>query len=354
MGASESDSGYADPWKSEHFRTIVEQNADGILIVDRDGTIAYANQAAQRILHRSHDEIVGAKWGIAADPESTSELDILRRDGTRAVVEMRAVALQEDGLSYLASLRDVSEHKRLVRELNETARKLQNTVEHLRIVTYIAGHDLREPLRSIRVYLDLLAERHHDALDDEAREFIGRAADGATRLRHLIDDLSLYTRVETETLELHETDCVELIDDVLDDLKDAVLDSGAVVTVDILPKVKADRRQLKHVFLNLLENAVKFRSERPLLIVVSGEEVDGSVVFSVSDNGIGIEPEFQRNVFQAFERLHGRADYPGTGIGLALCEKIVSRHGGRIWVESQPGRGSTFFFSLPSDPTVVW
>ncbi|HZW34034.1 MAG TPA: ATP-binding protein, partial [Isosphaeraceae bacterium] len=179
-------------------------------------------------------------------------------------------------------------------------------------------------------------------------EFIAFAVDGATRMQALINDLLAYSRVGTRGKEFTLTDCTAVLERVLGDMGPTISEAGAIVTYDPLPTVMADGSQLGQVFQNLIGNAIKYRREEPPRIHVAARRVADEWIFSVADNGIGIEPQYFERIFVLFQRLHGKGEYPGTGIGLAICKKIVERHGGRIWVESEPGKGSTFFFTLPA------
>jgi light-regulated signal transduction histidine kinase (bacteriophytochrome) len=214
-------------------------------------------------------------------------------------------------------------------------------------LAYVASHDLQEPLRMVASYMQLLEQKYQGRLDADAHEFIGFAVDGAKRMQALINDLLTYSRVGSETIPLEPTDCNKVLDVAMESLRLAIADSGASIQRGDLPVVMGDAAQLTPLFQNLLANAIKFRSEQPLRIGVSAEPDGAFCRFSVQDNGIGIEPEYFDRIFVMFQRLHSRSAYAGTGIGLAICKKIVERHGGRIWVESEPGRGAIFKFTLP-------
>jgi light-regulated signal transduction histidine kinase (bacteriophytochrome) len=310
------------------------------------------------------------------------ELTHTRRDGSRIVVTSRW-AVQQSGegkhLGVLEINRDVTARKaaeeelrkyhehleELVRqrtgELQATNRQLQKeVVEHkqtgeelarsnkdLEQFAYVASHDLQEPLRIVSGYLQLLERRYRDKLDKDADEFIDFAVDGARRMQSLIIDLLAYSRVGTKGRTSAPTDAGAALHRALANLKTAITEADAVVSSGQLPTVTADPVQLAQVFQNLVGNAIKFcRTDRRPEIQVSAEPYDGRWRFSVKDNGIGIEPQYVERVFVIFQRLHTRDKYPGTGIGLAICKKIVERHGGRIWVESTPGEGSTFYFTI--------
>jgi light-regulated signal transduction histidine kinase (bacteriophytochrome) len=230
--------------------------------------------------------------------------------------------------------------------LRRTAEELARSNRDLEQFAYVSSHDLREPLRTVTGFVQILEDRYRDQLDARAHEYIGFAVDGARRMQQLIDNLLAYARVGS-ALSIQPGNARDALDRALDALKGMVGESGAVITTDPMPVVPADATLLCQVFQNLVENAIKFRSADPLRIHVGARRERGGWLFRVTDNGIGMEREHGERIFVIFKRLHSREKYPGTGIGLALCKKIVERHGGRIWVESEPGRGSTFYFTLP-------
>ena len=235
-------------------------------------------------------------------------------------------------------------------ELEKKARELARSNEELQQFAYVASHDLQEPLRMISSYTQLIARRYGDRLDGDAREFMGFIVDGAARMKQLIEDLLAYSRVGTRGRELQPTESAAALSKALVNLRAAQEASGASVTHGELPVILADGQQVTQLFQNLIGNAMKFRAEEPPKIHVACEERPDLWVFTVRDNGIGLDPQYSDRIFMMFQRLHTKAEYPGTGIGLAICKKIVDRHGGRIWVESQPGKGCTFGFTIPRQP----
>jgi len=260
------------------------------------------------------------------------------------LVEERAAKLKRTNGDLEA---EIVERKRAAEQLKRTMADLQHSNKELEEFAYVASHDLQEPLRMVSSYTQLLARRYQDQLDQDAHEFIGYAVDGAERMRRLINDLLTYSRVGTRGKPFGKTDCQQALQDTLANLQTAIDETDATVTHDQLPTVLADASQLIQVFQNLVSNAIKFRGQAPPAIHIGAQRQDGEWVFSVRDNGIGIEPQYYERIFVIFQRLHPGDEYPGTGIGLAISKRIVERHGGRIWVESELGEGATFYFAIP-------
>jgi PAS domain S-box-containing protein len=250
-------------------------------------------------------------------------------------------------IGVLGIYEDITERKEMEAQLQQTLEDLRRSNTELEQFAYVASHDLQEPLRVVTSYLQLLVRRYRDRLDGDAVEFIDYAVDGAARMKRLIEDLLAYSRVGTRGGEFAPTDCAEVLGHVLNSLQLMIEEAGALVTHDPLPTVMADASQLEQLFQNLIGNAVKFRRPAPPRVHVSAERRANEWLFAVRDNGIGIEPQHRERIFAVFQRLHAREHYTGTGIGLAICKRVVERHGGNIWVESQPGQGATFFFTLP-------
>jgi len=230
--------------------------------------------------------------------------------------------------------------------LEQKTRELTRSNEELQQFAYVASHDLQEPLRMISSYTQLLGRRYGDRLDGDAQEFMAFIVDGAARMKQLIEDLLAYSRVGTRGKEFQEVDSGASLARALANLRTAQESSGAVITHDAMPRVIADGAQLAQVFQNLIGNAIKFRGEATPKIHVGAQVTDSVWVFTVKDNGIGLDTQYADRIFMMFQRLHNKAEYPGTGIGLAIVKKIVERHGGRIWVESEPGKGATFGFTI--------
>jgi light-regulated signal transduction histidine kinase (bacteriophytochrome) len=272
--------------------------------------------------------------------------DSLRRarDDLEIQVRQRTEELREANANLSVEL---DERRRAEQMLAHYTQELEQSNAELEQFAYVASHDLQEPLRMVASFTQLLGKRYRGKLDQDADEFIGYAVDGANRMQHLINDLLAYSRVGTRGKTLVPTDCNMVFKQARDNLAKAVEETSTVIYQDPLPVVLGDEVQLLQVFQNLIANAIKFRGIDPPRIQVTADRQGPEWVFAIRDNGIGIAPEHQERIFSVFQRLHHRAEYPGTGIGLAICKKIVERHGGRIWVKSQPGKGSTFYFSIP-------
>ncbi len=348
------------------FRAIVESAPSGMIMVDHDGRIVLVNREIERLFGYAREELLGQpvellvprrmrerhpsfRTGFWTNPQvramgSGRDLFGIHKNGGEIPVEIGLIPIEMDeGPVVLASIVDITVRKRAEEELRRSNDELER-------FAYVASHDLQEPLRMVASFVQLLGQRYKGKLDADADEFIGYAVDGAHRMQQLIQDLLTYSRVGTRGGALVPTDTGEALDRALANLRLALDESGSLVTRDPLPVVRGDPGQLEHLFLNLVGNAIKFRSSEPSRIHVSATDAgpEGWRI-SVKDNGIGIEADYYERIFVIFQRLHGREQYGGTGIGLAIAKKIVERHGGRIWVDSEPGRGATFSFTLPAD-----
>jgi signal transduction histidine kinase len=273
---------------------------------------------------------------------SEEEVDLLATLGGQAAVAIHNAQLYEETTLAKGKLEEVN--TRLQKQALELARS--NT--ELEQFAYVASHDLQEPLRMVASYTQLLAKRYTGRLDGDADEFIKYAVDGVTRMQTQIQDLLSYSRVGKKERDFASTDCAAVLDRALANLLVAVAESGARVTSDPLPSVVGDGNQLMQLFQNLIGNAIKFRNHERPLVHVSAKRGGKEWIFSIRDNGIGFEPQFAERIFIIFQRLHAKGEHPGTGIGLAVCKKIVERHNGRIWAEAEPGKGATFYFTLPA------
>ncbi len=361
----------------QRHRLIVENVQDyAIFMLDPKGNVVSWNVGAERIIGYKAEEIIGRNFSMLYLPEAIergkpqSELDAavrngrgedegwrVRKDGSRFWASTVATALCDEagnlkGFSKIT--RDLTERKQAEEVLHEINKRLQEQADELAAINkdleqfaYIASHDLQEPLRAVSGFVTLLHQRYAGRLDEKADSYIGSAVEGASRMQALINGLLEYSRVGSRGNVPAPASANDALKEALASLQTLIQESGAVVTSDPLPRVQADATQLAHVFQNLIANAIKFRSEKTPEIHVGSRRQDGSWLFWVRDNGIGIDPKYNERIFMIFQRLHTRSKYPGTGIGLAICKRIVERHGGSIWVESQPDRGSTFYFTLP-------
>jgi len=350
---------------AEHrLRLIMESSPLGILVSDEHGRCRFANAAWQRITGLNLEQALGAGWPAAVHPADRGR--IIQEHGaagTPRVIEYRClrpgdqvVWVREhiapmhregawDGL--VGTAEDITERRLLDQTLVARTEALARSNEELERFAYVASHDLQEPLRMVTSYGQLLMRRHQAQLSHEAQEFLGFVIDGGQRAQALIGDLLSLARIDSQARPLQPVALTAVLEDTLKQLQVRIREAGASVTHDELPTVAADARQLGQVFLNLVGNALKFHGTAAPRIHVGAAREAGGWRISVADNGIGIEPRFFERIFMMFQRLHLRSDYEGTGIGLAICKKVVERHGGRIGVQSEPGRGSTFFFTLP-------
>jgi PAS domain S-box-containing protein len=349
------------------YRTLVENLPQRVFLKDTDCVYVSCNQSYANDLGISPDEIAGRTDYDFHPPEladkyTADDRRIIQSARTgrieeRYIAEGREVIVQTvktpvkdqagNVTGVLGIFWDITQQKRAEEELKRTAEELARSNRELEQFAYVASHDLQEPLRIVGSFTELLAKRYQGKLDDEAREFISFIVDGTTRMQALIRDLLAYSRVGTHGKPFKRADCEAVFERAVSSLQILIGENGAVVTHDRLPTVMADELQLGQLFQNLIANAVKYHREEPPRVHVSAGRNGNECLFAVRDNGIGIDPEHLQRIFLIFQRLHSDAECPGTGIGLAICKKIVERHGGRIWVESQPGKGSTFFFTIP-------
>jgi signal transduction histidine kinase len=317
--------------------------------------------AEERAPHLTND-VPGDPW--IEDPAWARREGMVAFAGYPMIVEERLVGvlalfagheLAPEVLQYLESAALAAaqcvERKRAQATLQERLDQLARSNEELERFAYVASHDLQEPLRMVVSYMQLLKERYHGQLDERADRYIDYAVDGGKRMQQLINDLLTYSRAGRGERPFEPVDLNRLADDVLRGLRVAIDEAGARVTRGELPTVVADASQLGQLLQNLFGNAIKYRSpEREPVVALEAERVDDEWRFALRDNGIGIDARFLERVFIIFQRLHRKEEYAGTGVGLAICRRVVERHGGRIWVESEPGRGSSFFFTLPAAP----
>jgi len=352
------------------YRGLLEAAPDAMVVVNHGGEIVLLNVQAEKQFGYSRDELVGQKVkniipegfaerlvadalrsaedALAQQIGTGIELTARRKNGSDFPIELMLSPLESaEGILVTAAIRDITTRKKAEANLLDKVEELNRSNEELGQFAYIASHDLQEPLRMVASYTQLLSRRYKGKLDADADEFIAFAVDGASRMQRLIQDLLTYSRVGTKGQDLLNVSSEEALQQALINLRSAIEDSGALVTHDSLPSVLADEMQLIQLFQNLVGNAIKYQSPGiPKVHISAVRNGSKKWTFSVKDNGLGIEPQYFEKIFGMFQRLHKREEFAGTGIGLAICKKIVERHGGNISVESEPGHGSTFRFAL--------
>ncbi|AKB47299.1 sensory transduction histidine kinase [Methanosarcina sp. Kolksee] len=357
---------------SIYNRSLIEVSLDPMVTIGPDGRITDVNKATELATGYSRNELIGTDFSdYFTDPEKAREgyqhffreglvldyeLEIQHKNGrVTPVLYNASIYKDENGavIGAFAAARDITERKKAEELLKLKLEELARSNAELEQFAYVSSHDLQEPLRMIASYLQLLQRKYQGKLDEKADKYIYFAVDGASRMQNLINDLLEFSRVTTKTREFEPTDCKSVLDKVLFNLEVSIKENEASISSGSLPVVMADPVQFIQLFQNLISNAIKFRSENAPKIEISAEKKAGQWLFLVKDNGIGINPKYSERIFEVFKRLNKREEYPGTGIGLSICKKIIERHGGQIWVESEPGKGSTFYFTLPVIPIKV-
>ena len=344
-------------WERNVVHDIVPGGISDILERDRRGILFRTPAEEEEAGHQPARELGG-------DFQTRIAVPLIARGtfvGTLNIRSLRPYAYDENhvaqaeriGAQIAGTIANAFAYEKLEaaqQALESAVTELQRSNQELQQFAYVASHDLQEPLRKIASFCNLLESRYGEQLDERAGTYLHYIVDGALRMQALVNDLLLYSRVTTRGEEFAPAEMDDVLQEALANLELAIAESAARVTHDPLPRVNGDARQLVRLLQNLIGNAVKYRGDAPPRIHVGAAEENGDWIFSVRDNGIGIAPEYAERIFVIFQRLHTREEYGGTGIGLAVCKKIVERHGGRIWVESQAGSGATFRFSLPHAP----
>ena len=349
------------------YRQIVELAEEGIWVIDSNARTTYVNQAMARMLGYEELEMFGRSlFDFMEAGEKQKALDNVERrkqgigekhefkfktkDGKDIWTYMSTnPVMDEKGnlLSCCALVYNITDRKKSDQQMLQLTEDLKRSNQELEQFAYVASHDLQEPLRAVTSYTQLLAQRYQGNLDAKADKYINHIVDGATRMQQLINDLLAYSRLGTQGKKFELADCNAAVQQSLRNLQIAIAEKKAVIACDEMPTVMADESQLVQLFQNLIANSIKFCRQDIPLIDIAARRRENEWLFYVRDNGIGIDPEYADRIFIIFGRLHGRREYPGTGIGLAMCKRIVERHGGRIWVESQEGKGATFCFTIP-------
>ena len=350
---------------NELFQTLFYSSPVGIYIAQDERFRIVGHQFAQ-ITDYNEDELIGTPSldiVLPEDREAVAENAAKMLTGERSsgyefrivtkravvkwVVETVAPVYYQGRQATLGNVMDITEQKRDKERLTQMVSEMKRSNTELEQFAYVVSHDLQEPLRMVSSYTQLLAKRYRGQLDTDADDFISYAVDGAERMRTLLNDMLDYSRVGTRGKPFKLIWCEDVLEKAITNLKVAIEDSGTLVSHDYLPMLVVDEGQLVQLLQNLIGNAIKFCNQETPTVHVSAEKKDEVWVFSVRDNGIGIDPQHAQRIFEMFKRLHIREEYPGTGMGLAICKKIVERHGGHIWVQSQAGEGSTFYFTIP-------
>ena len=354
----------------QRLSAIVESSDDAIISKDMNGIIRSWNRGAERIFGYTPEEIIGQHISTLAVPERVDEIpDILARlaqgervdhyqtkrktkDGRVLTISLTVSPIRDAGGTIVGAskvARDITEREVHQRALEQANNVLLQANADLQQFAYSASHDLQEPLRMVSTFSELLKREFGAKLGPTGDEYIGYTLQGALRMEQLLRDLRAYTVASTsESVPAEDVDAGAMFNKALENLSAAINGSGASVTTTHLPHVRLHEFQLEQLFQNLIGNAIRYRSEASPRIQVAAHRQGPDWIFSVQDNGIGIDPQYKEQIFGLFKRLHSVAAYPGTGMGLAICKRIVERAGGRIWVESEPDRGSTFFFTLPA------
>ena len=346
------------------LRAIKDNTVDGLIVIDSVGSILSFNKACESIFGYTSDDVKGrnirmlmpdpyqgehdgylrryAETGTAKIIGIGREVEGMRKNGETVPLELSVAKVElNDEVFYSGILRDISERRQAEAQIAATNAELERFV-------YIASHDLKEPLRTIEAFSDIIVEDYADELPAQAKEYLGYISDASARLKNLISDILNYSRMDAEDVPYETFSAREQVDIAIEGLKEAVRETGTEIHITDLPQIKAHPIRFSSLIHNLVINAIKYRDKvRPPVVKISSYIEDGEHVFCVEDNGIGISEEYHKQIFDMFRRLHGRQEYSGNGIGLAICKKIVSGWNGKIWIASQEGEGSRFYFSVP-------
>lgn len=353
------------------YRTLFESASDTIIILNYQ-TILDCNPSSLKMFSCSRDQLIGhSPWEFIPQYQACEFI-------SEEIIEKKAKQLQAgeslffecslnhtdqsifnaeltinkfvlQGAEYFqAIIRNITERKQAQDKMKILTEELERSNRDLGHFAYVASHDLQEPLRMVTSFLQLLQRRYAGKLDKEADEFIEFAVGGASHMQQLINDLLKYSRIGTHRKNMESTDCNEVVRQAMGNVSRMILENNAIISIDHLPTIIADHIQIVQLFQNLISNAIKYHSKKRPEILIRAIDQGDNWLFSVKDNGIGIPKDHIDKVFIIFQRLHTKAQYPGTGIGLSICKRIVERHGGQIWVNSQSGQGSTFYFTFPN------
>jgi signal transduction histidine kinase len=346
----------------QKFRALLEAAPDAMVITGPDGCIDLINSRTESLFQWKRDQLIGQPvTRLVPGWNTAGQLSGVRADGSSFPVDISSSSFDTaEGAIAIDAIRDITDRKRAEEEIRQLNSRLEQKViertaaltrsnEELRQFAYVVSHDLKEPLRTVSTFSQLLEERLGDNLDSQSKEFVSYILSGVKRMSDLIDDLLAYASLDAGEARIKPVDLNRVLQEASFNLLATIQEAGAVIDSDPLPEVLGDHVQLVQVLQNLIGNSIKYRSADPPRIHVSAESRDGELVIAVRDNGIGIDPAYSDGVFKLFKRLHARQDYSGNGVGLAICRKIVQRHGGHIWVESKLGQGAAFYFTIASE-----
>ena len=346
----------------EHATTILESISDAFMALDREWRFTYVNEEAERTIGMTRDELIGkVHWDVFPEARGTQlETEYFRAMNDRIVIrfenfytpwqrwfEIRVYPAKDEGISVF--YQDITRRKEIEEATRKAGEALRIANADLEQFAYSASHDLREPLRMVLIYCELLKHTYSGKLDSRADEMIGYCVEGARRMDILIDDLLAYMHASSEATAPETVALQSSLSEALGSLGAAIAETGATITCEAMPVLKVAPLHARQLFQNLIGNALKYRGVASPVVHVGARKNDAEWVFSVQDNGIGVAPEYRTKVFELGARLHTFAEYPGTGIGLAICKKLVERYRGRIWVESELEKGATFYFSIPDE-----
>lgn len=357
--------------ENKFLANILEHSSLPFAIGYPDGRIGLLNSAFEQLTGYTKEELHTIDWSTTLTPIEWREIEqekvdkinrtgqpvryekeYIRKDGSRVPVELLASVtydMEGNPAYYYSFITDITDRKEAEQTIETTMNELKHSNKELEQFAYITSHDLREPLRMITSFLQLLERRYKDQLDEDANEFIGFAVDGAKRLDAMTNDLLQYSKITSEKREIKPVNFEDVLKQALTNLTVQIKENNAIITHDQLPIIDGDEQLKIQLFQNLISNSIKYRSQETPKIHISAIKENNQYLFSFKDNGIGMSPEHVKKIFTIFQRLHTREEYEGTGIGLAIAQKIVHQQGGQIWAESEPGKGSTFYFTIPLD-----
>ncbi len=348
----------------EKYRAVAETTVAGICIMDEAGRFYFVNPAFANMVGYEEGELSDLPVDTIFDIESLNEyqshiqlsnappkeMTLKRKDGSLNQVLISGSHISVDSrnrLCTLAVIVDISDRKNTEEILKQRTKELENHLSELRQIAYISSHDLKEPLRSITSFIQLLQKRYKGKIDQEADEFIEYAVEGVSRMQFLLNDLLVYSQISLKSTNFQKVDSNQIVDSVQKSLTHLIDESEASISFESLPVIQGDPKLLENLFNHLIKNALIYRNDHPPEIDIQVKRMNETWEFEVKDNGIGIDMQYAERIFNIFQRLHNRETYPGNGIGLSICQKIVEKHGGKIWVESKSKRGTSFYFTIP-------